>query len=148
MQEKIELYLDTGIPQREVTKLLVDQVESSIEYLTYNVERYSAPVVMLLIYTDEDISDSLNRHMRLTDALKVVKINQAYFNFVFLPFTDLSDSYSFILNEEHYKLGKVKHYCYYDVLAPKVYNYFNLINSYLFKIIEEKEEKEERDEKF
>ena len=142
MQEKIELYLDTGMSQIETTKLLVEEVESSIEYLAYNVERYKTPVVMLLIYTDEDISDSLNKHMRLTDALKVVKINQTYFNFVFLPFTDLEDSHFFLLKEEHYKLGKVTHYCYYDALPPKVYNYYNFINSYLFKIIEEKEEKE------
>ncbi|MEN8304168.1 MAG: hypothetical protein ABFQ64_08865 [Campylobacterota bacterium] len=146
MQEKIELYLDTGMTQIETTKLLVKKVESSIEYLSYNIERYDAPVVMLLIYTDEDISDSLNRHMRLTDALKTVEINQAYFNFVFLPFTELEDSHFFILNEERYKLGKVKHYYYYDVLPPKVYNYYNLINSYLFKIIEGKKEKEEKSE--
>ena len=141
MQEKIDLYLNTGISQIETTKLLVEELESPLEYLTYNIKRYKAPVVMLLIYTDEDISDSLNVHMRLTDALKVIKVNRAYFNFVFLPFTDLEDSHAFILNEEHYKLGKVAHYCYYDVLPPHVYNYFNLINSYLFKIIEDKEEK-------
>lgn len=146
MQEKTKLYLDAGMTQIETTKLLVKELESSIEYLAHIVDRYKAPVMMLLIYTDEDISDSLNSHMRLTDALKTVKINQAYFNFVFLPFTGLEDSHSFILNEEHYMLGKVKHYCYYDVLPPKVYNYYNLINSYLFKIIEAKEEKEEKSE--
>ena len=144
MEERIELYLETGMSQIETTKLLIEAVESSIEYLTYNIERYHTPVTMLLIYTSEDISDSLNRHMRLTDALKVVKINQAYFNFAFLPFTDLKDGHSFLLHEERYKLGKVKHYSYYEVLPPKVYNYFNLINSYLFKITEDKEEKDKR----
>jgi len=141
MQEKKELYLDTGMSQIETTKLLVNELESSVEYLTYNIERYNAPVVMLLIYTNEDISDALNRHMRLTDALKMIKINQSYFNFVFLPFTELEDSHSFILNEEHYKLGSVEHYCYYDILPPKVYNYYNLINTYLFNIIEEKDKR-------
>lgn len=144
MEEEIELYLETGISQIETTKLLIEGIESSVEYLTYNVNRYDTPVTMLLIYTSEDISASLNRHMRLTDALKVVKINQAYFNFAFLPFTDLKDGHSFLLHEERYKLGKVKHYSYYEVLPPKVYNYFNLINSYLFKITEDKEEKDKR----
>ena len=140
MQEKIDLFFNTGMSQIETTKFLVEELESSIEYLTYNIERYKTPVVMVLIYSEEDISDSLNRHMRLTDALKVVKINQAYFNFIFLPFTEAGDSYPFILHEEHYKLGHIEHYFYFDVLPQKIYNYYNLINSYLFKILEEKEE--------
>ena len=141
MQEKKELFLNTGMSQIETTKLLVKELESSIEYLTYNIERYKTPIVMVLIYTNKDVSDTLNKHMRLTDALKVIKINQDYFNFVFLQFTELKDSYSFILNEEHYKLSDLEHYYHFEALPPKVYNYYNLINSYLFKIIEEKEEK-------
>ena len=145
MKEKIDLYLNTGLSQIETTKFLLEEMKPSIDYLTYNIERYKTPIVMLLIYTDQDISEALKRHMRLTDALKVVKVNRAYFNFVFLPFTELKDSYSFILKEEHYALADVTHYYYYDALPPHVYNYFNFINSYLFKIIEEKEEKEEKE---
>lgn len=139
MKSPNKLYLNTGMSQIDTTKLLLKELDHSVEYITYNIKRYHVPVTLILIYSEEDISKSLKKHMRLTDALKVIKIGHSYFNFIFLPFTEVEDSYSFLKNEEHHELSKVEHYCYFDSLPAEVHNCYNFINSYLFKILEEKD---------
>lgn len=139
MQDSKELYLNTGLSQIDTTKALVKELNHAVEYVTYNIKRYNVPVALVLIYSEDDISQVLKKYMRLTDALRVIKIGDSYFNFIFLPFTEVEESYSFLKNEEHHELSKVEHFSYFDALPTEVYNCYNLINSYLFKILEEKD---------
>ena len=138
MQSSKKLFLSTGMSQIDTAKFIVKKLQHSVDYLTYNIKRYKVPVSLVLFYSEEDITALLTQYMRLTDALKVIKIGDSYFNFIFLPFTEVEESYSFIIKEEHHKLKKIEHLYYFDTLPPEVHNYYNLINSYLFKILEEK----------
>lgn len=136
--ENTNLFLKTGLSHIEVTKLLIEELQSSIEYLTYNIRRYKAPVSLVLFYTQEDISEKITESMRLTDKLSSIKIGDSYFNFVFLPFTDEIDSYTFVKHIEKTQLKDINSFFYFEKLPTTVHNYFNFINSYLFEI--EKEE--------
>ena len=133
-------FLKTGISQIETTKILIDKIEDAVEYLTYNIRRYKIPVSLVLFYTEEDISKSIIDTKRLTDVLIDVKIGDSYFNFILLPFTEEVESYSFVRHEEYNKLSKIENYYHYEMLEPKIYNYFNFVNSYIFRIVEKKEE--------
>jgi len=136
---KSDIFLNTGLSQIETVKILVEKIEPALEYLTYNIRRYKIPVSLVLFYTEEDISESIKDTMRLTDVLIDIKIGKAYFSFVLLPFTESIDSYSFIKHEEYKKLSYIEHYYNFERLEPQIYNYFNFINSFLFKILEKKE---------
>lgn len=129
-----KLFLNTGLTQIETAHLLVENLEPSIEYLTYNIRRYNTPVSLVLFYTQEDISEQIKDSIRLTDILKTVKIGDSYFSFVFLLFAEEEDSYTFIKHVEKTKLGNINSYFYFEQLEPTVYNYYNFINSYLFDI--------------
>ena len=131
-----DVYLDTGLTQIETVKILVDKIKPSVEYLTYNIKRYKVPVALVLFYTTEDISESIEETMRLTDVLVTTKLGDAHFSFVLLPFTESIDSYSFIKHEIRRKLGNVENYYHFEELKPEVHNYFNFVNSYLFEIKE------------
>jgi len=139
MKNTQTLYLKTGLSQRDTAELLVEKLDDSIESLTYNIKRYKVPATLILIYTEENISKYLKTYMRLTDALRVIQIGDSYFNFIFLPFTKVQEGYSFIIKEKHHELRKVKHLYYFDALPPEVHSCYNLINTYLYKILEEKE---------
>ncbi len=139
MLKSNKLFLTTGLSQIETVKVLVDKIKPSLEFLTYNIRRYKIPVTMVMFYTEVDISKSIEETMRLTDVLKTVKIGKAYFSFVLLPFTQAIDSYTFIKHEENNKLNNIEHYYHFERLEPQIYNYFNFINSFLFKVIEKKE---------
>lgn len=134
MSEEKNLFLKSGLPQREVTSLLVEKLESSIDYLAYNVKRYNVPVTLVLFYTEEDVSNTLQESTRLTDVINTVKIGNSYFNFVFLPFTDEVDSYTFVKHVELARLMNTKHIYYYEKLPSELHNHFNFINNYLFEI--------------
>ena len=136
---KSDIFLNTGLSQIETVKILVEKIEPALEYLTYNIRRYKIPVSLVLFYTEEDISESIKDTMRLTDVLIDIKIGKAYFSFVLLPFTESIDSYSFIKHEEYKKLSYIEHYYNFERLEPQIYNYFNFVNSFLFKILEKKE---------
>lgn len=132
------LFLKTGLSQIDVAKTIVEKLEPSIEYLTYNIRRYNAPVTLVMFYSEEDISDKLKSNVRLTDVIISIKIGDSYFNSVFLIFTEEEDAYAFVKNVEYSKLGNVDNFYYYETLQPKVYNYYNFINTYLFEIDEKK----------
>ncbi len=134
MSKNKHLFLKTELSQIEVAKILVDKLEASIEYLTYNIRRYKVPVTLVLFYTKEDVTEHIHDVMRLTDVLNTVKLGKAHFNFVFLPFTDEIDAYAFIKNVEQTKLNNIKSFFYFEKLEPTVHNYYNFINSYLFEI--------------
>lgn len=133
MLEEKKLFLQTGLSQIEVTNLLVEKLTSPINYLTYNVKRYHVPVTLVLFYTEEDVSDKLQESTRLTDVIKSIKIGNAYFNFVFLPFTDEVDSYTFVKHVSA-RLININHIYYYEKLPPELHNHFNFLNNYLFEI--------------
>ena len=134
MLENHALFLSTKLSQIEVTNILTEKLQPSIEYLTYNVKRYSVPVTLVLFYTTQDVSQLLKESTRLTDVINTIHIGDSYFNFVFLPFTDEVDSYTFIKHVESSRLINIKHTYYYEKLPPVVYNHFNFINNYLFEI--------------
>ena len=136
--ENTRLFLKTGLSQIEVTKLLVEELQSSIEYLTYNIRRYKVPVSLVLFYTQEDVSKKIKDTMRLTDIQDTIKVGDSYFNFVFLPFTDEIDSYTFVKHIEKTQLKNIDSFFHFKRLEPTIHNYFNFVNSYLFEI--EKEE--------
>jgi len=139
MSVNSDIFLGTGLSQVETVKYLIDGVKPALEYITYNIRRYKTPVSLVLFYTEEDVTESIRETMRLTDVLIDIKIGNSYFNFILLPFTESIDSYSFIKHEEYKKLSHIEHYYYFERLEPQVYNYFNFINSFLFKILEKKE---------
>ena len=139
MSRNSDIFLGTGLSQVETVKHLVDGIKPALEYITYNIRRYKTPVSLVLFYTEEDVSESIRETMRLTDVLIDIKLGNSYFSFVLLPFTESIDSYSFIKHEEHKKLGHIEHYYYFERLEPQIHNYFNFINSFLFKILEKKE---------
>jgi len=139
MSKDSDIFLGTNLSQVETVKKLVNALKPALEYITYNIRRYKTPVSLVLFYTQEDISESIRETMRLTDVLIDIKIGSSYFSFVFLPFTESIDSYSFIKHAEYKKLSHIEHYYYFEKLEPRVYNYFNFVNSFLFKILEKKE---------
>jgi len=128
-------YLKTGLTQAQTTKILVEHIQSHIEHFVYIVERHKVPVSMVLFYTEFDISELVESKKRLTDVYKVIKVGDGYFTFVFLPFTAIQDSYSFL---KHFKT-EVQHLYHIEAIEHRVYNYFNFINSYLFGVLDEKE---------
>jgi len=132
--ENNKLFLNTGLSQIDVAKVLVEDIQSSVDYVTYNSKRYKVPVTLVLFYAQEDISLVLKSSMRLTDVLHTIKLGDAYFNFVFLLFTEEVDCYSFVKNVEQTKLKNIKNFFYFEKLPSTVYNYYNFINSYLFEI--------------
>lgn len=136
MYEEKALFLKTGLSQIEVTSLLVERLTSSIDYLAYNVKRYHVPVTLVLFYTEEDVSYKLQESTRLTDVINSVKIGDSYFNFVFLPFTDEVDSYTFVKHVESARLMNIKHIYYYEKLPSEIHNHFNFLNNFLFEISE------------
>ncbi|EDZ61184.1 hypothetical protein SMGD1_0356 [Sulfurimonas gotlandica GD1] len=132
--EDTKLFLNTGLSHIDVAKALVEDIQSSIEYLTYNIRRYKVPVTLVLFYSQEDISQSLEDSMRLTDVIHTIKLGDAYLSFVFLLFTEEVDCYSFVKHVEHTKLEDIKNFFYFEKLPHTVHNYYNFINSYLFEI--------------
>ena len=136
-EEKI--YLNTGLHQIDTVKVLVEKIKPCVEYLTYNIRRYKVPVVLILFYSEEDISQSIKSTMRLTDVITVKKIANSYFNFVCLPFTETVESYEFIKHVEKKNLNNQEFFYHFEQLTPTIHNYYNFINSYLFSISERKE---------
>ncbi|MCD4667006.1 MAG: hypothetical protein K8R44_00125 [Sulfurimonas sp.] len=136
---KEKIYLNTNLHQIDVVKVLVEEVEPCVEYLTYNIRRYKVPVVLVLFYSEEDISQSIKETMRLTDVITVKKIANSYFNFIYLPFTETVEAYEFIKHVEKKNLNNPDFIYHFEQLAPTVHNYYNFINSYLFNILERKE---------
>jgi len=130
-------FLKTGLAQLEVDRILIEKLKPSIEYLTYNIRRYDVPVTLVLFYTEMDISESLSKSMRLTDVETTIQIGDSYFNFVFLPFTDGVDSYTFIKKVENSDLTNIKNFFYFEILEPTIYCYNTLINRFLDEIIED-----------
>jgi hypothetical protein len=139
MNEECTLFLKTGLSQVTVTNILIEKLKSLMEYLTYNVKRYNVPVTLVLFYTEEDISQQLKESIRLTDVLETIQVGSSYFHFIFLPFTDEIDSYTFVKHVEYVRLSNIEHTYYYEKLQPVIYNNFNFINNYLFEIAQKKE---------
>lgn len=119
---------------------MVDAIKDSVEYLTYSIRRYKVPVSQVLIYTEVDISELIEKTKRLTDVCINVKIGDSYFHFILLPFTDTTQSYSFIKNLERKVLTKIQTYYHCEMLEPEIHNYFNFVNSFLFQILARKKE--------
>lgn len=142
MNEEKRLFLNTNLSQVETVKILVEKLQPSLEYLTYNIKRYHVPVVMIVFHTQKDISQELKQSKRLTDIAITIQIGESYFNFVFLPFTELIESYNFIKHVEYNKLASTENYYHHEMLPSEINNHFNFINSYLFIIAEKREKRE------
>lgn len=142
MNVEKKLFLNTNLSQVETVKILVEKLQPSLEYLTYNIKRYKVPVVMIVFHTQKDISQELEQSKRLTDIAMTIQIGESYFNFVFLPFTELVESYNFIRHVEYNKLSNTQNYYHHEMLPSEINNYFNFINSYLFIIAEKREKRE------
>jgi hypothetical protein len=128
------IFLNTGLTQIQTAQLLVENLESHIQHLTYNIRRYHIPVSLVLFYTREDISQQINESIRLTDISKSIKIGDSYFNFVFLLFAEKTDSYTFVKHIEKTKLHNINSFFHFEQLEPTVYNCYNFLNSFLFEI--------------
>ena len=134
-------FLKTGLSQIDTTKKLIENLQKPIEELLYNIKRYKIPVSLVLFYTEEDISQALDKHIRLTDVLRTIKIGDSYFNFVFLPFTEVENSYSFLKETERKLLQNTEYLFHIEEVEPAVNNFYNFINSFLFEILEREKEK-------
>ena len=132
-------YLQSNLSQTECTKLVVDDLHELTELFLYHMRRYKVPVTLLLIVSDEDISQKLNQHKRLTDIAKYIKLPCGYFNFMYLPFTDTEDTHSYVKLLTNDFLVNIKHFIYFDELENENHNTFNFINNYLFQIAEQAE---------
>ena len=134
-------YLATGLSQIQTNKLLLKELEPNIEELVYNTKRYNEAVCLVLFYTEEDISAIIQECIRKTDIPKIIHIGDAYFNFIFLPFSSETEGYTFIKHVEYKKLHNIEHYYYYEKIRETDFsNEFNFINTFLFSIKEQKEE--------
>ncbi|QOY51206.1 hypothetical protein [Candidatus Sulfurimonas baltica] len=133
-------FLKTGLSQISTTNILIGQLKTPIEFFTYNIKRYKVPVTLVLFYTEQDISLEIKKNIRLSDGLKVIKIGESYFNFIFLPFTEIKDSYSFIKDIEHDILNNIEYLFYLEELEHEINRCYNFINSFLFKILERKKD--------
>ena len=140
MIEEHKIFLNTNLSQVQTAKILAQKLETSLDYLIYNIKRYKVPVVMVMFYTQNDIGKELEANKRLTDILITVKVGDSYFNIVFLPFTELLESYNFIKHVEYDKLNNTKNYYHHDMLSEHTNDYFNFINSYLFAIAQKSEQ--------
>lgn len=141
MIEEKRIFLDTRISQIEVANVLLEKLKDSLEYLTYNIKRYNVPVVMVMFYTCQDIGEKLEADKRLTDLLISVKIGKSYFNIVFLPFTELLESYNFIKHVEYDELNSTENFYHHELLPAEINNYFNFINGFLFTLEEKSKQK-------
>ncbi|QOY55511.1 hypothetical protein HUE87_04560 [Candidatus Sulfurimonas marisnigri] len=133
-------FLKTGLSQISTTNILISQLKSPLELFTYNIKRYKVPVTLVLFYTEEDISLEIKKNIRISDGLKVIKVGDSYFNFIFLPFTDIENSYSFVKDIEYDILNNIEYSFYLDELEHEIDRCYNFINSFLFKILERKKD--------
>ena len=134
MVPKEKLFLETSHTQAEVTRILTEKTSYAMEYFTYNVRRYKVPVTLVLVYTRHNVTEMLKKQIRLSDVVIDIKLGDAHFFFIFLPFTDEDGSYSFIKHLEHTRLANLEHFYYFEKLPGDVHNTFNYINSFLFQI--------------
>lgn len=130
-------YLQSNLSQSECTKLIVKELHELAELFLYHMRRYEVPVTLLLIYSDEDLSGKLNKHKRLTDIAKYLKLPCGNFYFIFLPFTNTEDTHSYVKLLVNDFLLNSKHFIYFDELKNENHNTFNFINNYLFNIAEQ-----------
>lgn len=132
-------FLHTQMTQAQCTKAILQEIQKPLELFLYHKQRYNVPVNLVLIYTDEDIQKDIESHKRLTDISGSIKLNYAYFYFIFLPFTDTEGTHTFIKHLEKEFLLNIKHSAYFDELENEHHNSFNFINNFLFQISEEAE---------
>ncbi|MBU1659264.1 hypothetical protein KKG72_09470 [bacterium] len=129
-------FLKTKMTQKAVTDLLVAELQPLIDECTYNVKRYNVPITLILLYSEHDISNLIIEHIRLSDIRNIIQIKDSYFNFVFLPFTDVEHSFSLINHIEYNVLKDIKVFSSVNAIEPEIFNYFNFINLYLVEISE------------
>lgn len=134
MTEINNYFLKTGISQKATAESLLEKLKPMLDESVYNVKRYRTPISLILLYTESDISDLIIEHKRLTDVKKSVQIGDSYFNFVFLPFTDLEDSYKLIGHIEYNVPTKGKVLSSAAAIESEIHSYYNFINSYLVEI--------------
>lgn len=134
MDSSKKLFLQTEHTHIECTEIILEELRESLEYLIYNVKRYKIPVTLVMFYSQEDITKLIQDSKRLTDVLVTIKIGEAYFTFIYLLFTDLSDSDSFVKHVEYHKLRNIEYEFSYEQLKINESQLYNFINGYLFRI--------------
>lgn len=137
MANKNKYFLKTGMTLRDTSQLLIKKLKPMLDECMYNVNRYNAPISLILLYTEDDIKDVILEYKRLTDGLNTIKIEGSYFNFIFLPFTDLEDSFSLINHLEYNIKTQIKIFSSAAKIESKIHSYNNFINSYLHEISEQ-----------
>ncbi|GEM_PF-2747778 len=134
MTEVNEHFLKTKMTQKATAELLAEKLRSFLNECTYNVKRYEVPISLVLLYCESDISDIITAQIRLTDVKNIIKINDSYFNFIFLPFTDVRHSFS-LINHIEYKVAKgVKVFSSTSNIEGEIFSYYSFINTYLDEI--------------
>ncbi len=134
METETKPFLKTELSQIQTAHILVEELKSSMDHFAYITKRYHVPVTLVLIYTQEDISQQLCESLRLSDVVESIHINGSYFNFIFLPFTDEVNSYTFVKHIEKEKLNNIKSFVYFKELEHNITSEYNFINSFLFEI--------------
>jgi len=132
-------FLNTNLTQVETAQKLVEELKPSIKELLYNVKRYDVPVSIVLFHSIKDVSSELDNHKRLTDVLDIIKIGGSYFNFIFLPFTNIQEAHSFVNYIELKVLHSEKSNCVVNELKKEQSNCLTFINSFLFGLTQQKE---------
>ncbi len=136
MTEINKYFLKTGMSQKTAAESLLEKLTPMLDECVYNVKRYHTPISLILFHTENDISDLIMEHKRLTDVKKIIQIEGSYFNFIFLPFTNLEDSYTLIGHIEYNVPTKVKVLSSAAEIESEIHSYYNFINSYLVDIAE------------
>ena len=134
METETKPFLKTELSQIQTAHILVEELKSSMDHFAYITKRYHVPDTLVLIYTQEDISQQLCESLRLSDVVESIHINGSYFNFIFLPFTDEVNSYTFVKHIEKEKLNNIKSFVYFKELEHNITSEYNFINSFLFEI--------------
>ncbi len=134
METETKPFLKTELSQIQTTHILVEELKSTMDHFSYITKRYHVPVTLVLIYTQEEISQQLCESLRVSDVVESIHINGSYFNFIFLPFTDEVNSYTFLKHFEKDKLKNIKSFVYFKELEHNITSEYNFINSFLFEI--------------
>lgn len=136
MTEINKYFLKTGMSQKAAAESLLEKLKPMLDECVYNVKRYHTPISLILLYTENDISDLIIEQKRLTDGPNTIKLEGSYFNFIFLPFTELEDSYTLIGHIEYNVPTKAKVLSSTAEIESEIHSYYNFINSYLVEIAE------------
>ena len=129
-------YLHTGKRQIDVAKQILEVCDKEFGMVIGNYERHKAHITILIVYTQDDITELLKKHIRATDMVQGCKIGDAYLSVVFLTFTDMEGGYCFAtFMENNLQNEQIEYRFFIDELNRAANaNPVNFIDNFLFEI--------------